>query len=233
MYWSYLLCFYFIHYLTFIIVPRFGSQLWILLQVKEVWLTERPVTKNLSKGSTGLGSFFYLKIVLHWKLDGVPSPKNRRRLHLRNLFEIAEEEVAEVCRRLQNWWFRYLCARSAVSLGWFNKAGWDRVDMCLTWRKFVRSSGFESLEGRIHLSETFGNGRIIILWWSFALQSSINAGKKGGLRIVSIYLLWMYEHFGRYFVVDVTNIRISWLLMNSFICLPTCMLPIYFNLKIS
>jgi hypothetical protein len=54
------------------------------------------------------------------------------------------------------------------------------VGMCLTWRKSVRSVCFESLEGRIHLSETSGNGRIMILWWSFVLQSSINARKKGG-----------------------------------------------------
>ena len=44
-------------------------------------------------------------------------------------------------------------------------------------------------KGRIHLSETVGNGRIMIVWWSFVLQSSINARKKGGSCIVRIYLL--------------------------------------------
>ena len=40
----------------------------------------------------------------------------------------------------------------------------------------------------------------MILWWSFVLQSFINAGKKGGSCIVRMRLLWMHEHICKYLV---------------------------------
>ena len=227
---SYLICFNVPHRLTCNVIALFGSQLCFCQQVKHFRLTERSVTKNLfCKGSTELGAFFYLKIVLHWKLGGIPSPKNRRWLHLRKIFEDGEEEVAEDCRIggfiicVHGLHYHWVDLRKKAEIGLTCVSHGEHL-----YGVFV----LKAPKGRIHLSETVGNGRIMIVWWSFVLQSSINARKKGGSCIVRIYLLWMYEHIDKYLVADVTNIRISLLSMNSIICCLTCMVPNYFHLKI-